>query len=128
MDDVKMKHIQAYDVLLNFDEDPCTELTTSQLYSSTINVHEITVYKLLQITNIVSWLLCETFSLINGTISLKISDKNYHQGANFSDSFNHTWTIIHTKSVTKHFMLQTMYIVSYNYMELWLNSSLERYW
>ena len=58
MDDVKMKHIQAYDVLLNFDEDPCTELTTSQLYiqsnSSTINVHEITVYKLLQITNIVS--------------------------------------------------------------------------
>ena len=49
MDDVKMKHIQAYDVLLNFDEDPCTELT-----SSTINVHEITLYKLLQITNIVS--------------------------------------------------------------------------
>ena len=62
MDDVKMKHIQAYDVLLNFDDDPCTELTTSQLYiqsnincnRSTINVHEITVYKLLQITNIVS--------------------------------------------------------------------------
>ena len=81
MDDVQTNHIQAYDVLLNFDEDPCTKLT---------------VYKLLQIANTVSKLVCETFSLINDTILLKISDKKYHRGANFFDSFNYTWTIIHT--------------------------------
>ena len=129
MDYVQTNHIQAYDFLSNFDEDPCTKFTTSQIdiYYSTIHVHEITVYTLLQITNIVSWLVCETFSLINDTILLKISNKKYHRGANFFDSFNYTWTIIHTKSVTKHSKLQTMYIVSYNYMELWLNCSLARY-